>query len=116
MPINAASGTSADVKYNFPKGKPGWLLIRSSKKLNGKSMDSVYRAMASKFSGKIHFRTINLEDPKSQPIIAEHSLDAPPASVLADAQGHIVQKFEGPKSSTYMEKTLRSLLAKGKKR
>lgn len=79
-------------------------------------MDGVYRAMTSKFSGKISFRTINWEDPKSKAIIADHSLDAPPASVLADSQGHIVQKFEGPKSSTYMEKTLRSLLAKGKKR
>ena len=113
MPI-AASGTSAE--YRFPTGKPTWVLVRSSKKADGKSMDHIFNEIRTEFSGRINFRILNWEDKSSISIIQEHSLDAPPASVLADSKGHVVQKFEGVKSSRDMKKLLEALLLEGRKR
>ena len=79
-------------------------------------MDKVYDAMFSEFKGKIYFRKLNWEERGSKAIIAGQSLVSPPSSVLADARGHVVRKFEGSKSSNIMKNELKALLRGDKKR
>lgn len=93
----------------IPQGKPTWILIRSSKQKNGNVMDKVYSQVQSQLRGRVNFRILDWEDEETQDIIDEYSLGEPPASILKDANGKVVEKFEGMKSTNDMYTRLNSL-------
>lgn len=95
----------------IPKGKPAWILVRSNKQKNGDEMDKVYYEVKSRFNEHVKFRIYDWEDEETQVIIDDFSLGESPASVLKDAKGRVVEKFEGTKSVDEMSKKLNSLIA-----
>lgn len=73
-------------------------------------MDAVFGSLKAQFNGKIRFITLNWNDKAAKSAIDEFSLDEPPASVLADADGRVVEKFEGAMSAGEMTARLNALL------
>ncbi|MEN6357657.1 MAG: hypothetical protein ABFD83_11310 [Armatimonadota bacterium] len=72
-------------------------------------MDKVFTQMQAEFGSKIEFRKLNWEDKAGQSAIDSLSLANPPASVLADSKGHIVEKFEGARDVATMMIKLRKI-------
>lgn len=95
----------------IPKGKPTWILVRSSKRKNGDVMDKVYSEVQSQLKGRVNFRILEWEDEETKNIIDEYSLGEAPASVLKDASSKVVEKFEGMKSTDDMCNKLNSLIS-----
>ena len=86
----------------MPKGKPVWLLIDSKPDAG----------LAKEFEGRV--RSIRL-DPDSQgaeDAMTEFSILKPPASVLADSKGRVVEKIEGRVGAAEMRKKLERLVGK----
>ncbi len=94
MPIEA-SATLSQKTYTFPKGKPTWLLVRSERTKDGRSMDKTFAQVQTALKDSAYFRIVNWEDKATKPIIDEFSLSRPPASIIADKHGHVIRKLEG---------------------
>lgn len=86
--------------------------MRSEDKASGKSMDRVFYKLRSEYGGKVNFLVFNWESKDAQSIIEDESLVNPPASVVADSSGNVVEKFEGTKTADKMKSTLLGLISK----
>ena len=95
----------------IPQGKPTWILVRSSKQKNGDGMDAAFYEVKSRFKGRVNFRVFDWEDEETESIVDEFTLGEAPASVLKDAKGRVVEKFEGSKSVGEMSVKMNSLIA-----
>lgn len=109
MPIEA-SATLPKQNYTFHKGKPTWLLVRSERIKNGKSMDKTFAQTQATLKDSAYFRSINWEDEEAKPIIDEFSLSKPPASVITDKQGRVVRKLEGARTPSQMVEFLKQAM------
>lgn len=77
-------------------------------------MDEVFVELRESLESQVVFRQLNWEDDETQDVIDQFSLSSPPASVVADAKGRVVTKFEGARSRKEMAAALKPLLAGGK--
>jgi len=109
VPIEA-SATLSEETYTFPKGKPTWLLVRSERTKDGKTMDKTFAQVRATLKNTAHFRSVNWEDKAAKPIIDEFSLSKPPASVIADKQGHVIRKLEGVRTPSQMVEFLKQAM------
>lgn len=73
-------------------------------------MDKVFADLKLKFTGKVFFMRYNWEDDKAGEVISQFSLDEPPASILTDKNGKVVEKFDGVAGSGEMIHKLNALL------
>ena len=74
-------------------------------------MDAAFAELESRFGAKVNFVRLDWGSDEADDAVKEFSLTEPPASVIADAKGRVVQKFEGVRSARSMAAKLESLLA-----
>lgn len=79
-------------------------------------MDKVFAQMQAAFGKKIEFRRINCEDKAGESAIESLSLANPPASVLTDSRGHIVEKFEGTRDAATIEIKLSEMITNSREK
>ncbi|MCE5324325.1 hypothetical protein LLG46_13575 [bacterium] len=85
-------------------------MVRSDKKPGGSDMDKTFARMNAEFGDKIEFRRLNWEERAGKGAIESLSLAKPPASVLADCRGHVVEKFEGVCDATAIKDKLSNMI------
>jgi hypothetical protein len=105
-----ASATSHANKYRFPEGKPTWLLVTSAKAEDSRNAVAAFEKLRTRLKGKAYFRRLDWNAKGAEPVIEQFSLGQPPASVIADAHGHVVHKLEGAHHVRKVEETLKSLI------
>jgi hypothetical protein len=109
LPIETST-TFPPKTYTFPIGKPTWLLVRSERTKDGKTMDKTFAQVRASLKNNAYFRSINWEDKAAKPIIDGFSLSRPPASVITDKHGHVVRKLEGARTPSQMVEFLKQAM------
>ena len=89
--------------FTFPKGRPVLLLIGA---------DGVFSEMEREFAGRVRFIRLEWDSTAGRDAAKEFSIEKPPASVLADSRGNVVQKIEGMMSAAAMQLMLETLVDK----
>lgn len=91
--------------YTFPKGKPALLLIGA---------DGAFSELERVFAGRVRFIRLDWSSKAGRDAAKEFSIEKPPASVLADSGGNVVEKIEGTVSVAAMHSMLETLVDKSR--
>lgn len=95
-------------RFEFEKGKPNWLLVRSDDP-GGKAMDAAFGRLQRDLKGRVAFHRLDWGSKEAKAAVAEFTLSNPPSSVVTDARGEVVMKVEGPRSLEGMRSLLTHL-------
>lgn len=90
----------------MPKGRPVVVLI-------GSDSGRVFADMRQTFGNRIRFIKLDWSSKAGEDAAKEFSVEKPPAVVLADSKGRVIEKIEGTPSSAEMRAKL-TALAKGR--
>lgn len=74
--------------------------------------DGAFSELERVFAGRVRFIRLEWDSTAGRDAAKEFAIEKPPASVLADSKGNVVQKIEGTMSDAAMRATLETLVDK----
>lgn len=84
--------------------------MTSAKAKSSKEAVDAFEKLQARYKGKAYFRKMDWSAKGAEPVIEQFSLGRAPASVIADADGHVVHKLEGAHDARKVEEALKSLI------